>query len=200
MTGALDIRPFAGRPEYERMVDYFLEAEDDFLHGMGVDRSRLPAREDWIGAALQDHRRPNHEKERAYLAWVQDGVAIGHSSINRIRVGEEAFIHLHLWRGERRRGGLGTAFFQRCAARFVEDFGLTRLYCEPFADNPGPNHVLHKAGFRLVKRYRTVPGPINFEQDVNQYVRYFSPPGSGEHPAGADARLGAPAAPWPRAR
>jgi hypothetical protein len=30
--------------------------------------------------------------------------------------------------------------------------------------------VLLKAGFRFIRRYRTVPGAINFEQDVNQYV------------------------------
>ena len=55
------------------------------------------------------------------------------------------------------------------------DFALRRLYCEPYADNPGPNRVLRRSDFRLVKRYRTVPGPLNFEQDVNQYVRDFPP-------------------------
>lgn len=35
------------------------------------------------------------------------------------------------------------------------------------------NRVMPKSGFRFIKRYRTVPGPINFEQDVNRYVRVF---------------------------
>jgi RimJ/RimL family protein N-acetyltransferase len=104
-------------------------------------------------------------------------VAIGHSSINKIQVGQEAFIHLHQWSQAHRRAGLGTRFFQLCVARFAEDFALKRLYCEPSADNPGPNRVLLKSGFRFVKRYRTIPGPINFEQDVNQYVLLLSPPG-----------------------
>lgn len=172
MSG-LEVRPFAGRREYEQMVDYFLDADDEFLRGMGVARSALPPREDWIRSALRDHDRPNHEKERAYLAWLYEGVAIGHSSINKIHVGEEAFIHLHLWLPSRRRNGLGTTFFQLSAARFAADFSLTRLYCEPYAENPGPNRVLQKSEFQLVKRYRTVPGAINFEQDVNQYVRHF---------------------------
>jgi RimJ/RimL family protein N-acetyltransferase len=42
-----------------------------------------------------------------------------------------------------------------------------RLYCEPYANNVAPNRVLEKAGFEFVKTDRTVPGPINFEQDVN---------------------------------
>jgi RimJ/RimL family protein N-acetyltransferase len=138
---------------------------------MGVARSRLPSREDWINSALRDHDRPNHEKERAYLAWIFRGVATGHSSINKIRVGDEAFIHLHLWAPVDRQAGLGTAFFQLSVLRFARDFSLKRLYCEPNAENVGPNRVLLKSDFRFVKRYRTVPGPINFEQDVNQYVR-----------------------------
>lgn len=157
------------------MVDYFLGAEEAFLLGMGVDRSRLPSREDWIRAVLRDHDRPNHEKERAYLAWVLGGAPIGHSSINKIQVGAEAFIHLHVWSRAHRQAGLGSQFFQLSAARFARDFSLERLYCEPWAGNPGPNRTLLRSGFTFVKRYRTIPGPIALEQDVNQYVRHFSP-------------------------
>jgi RimJ/RimL family protein N-acetyltransferase len=146
---------------------------------MGVARSKLPSREEWISSALRDHDRPKHKKERAYLAWIFDGAAIGHSSINKIEVGEAAFIHLHLWFRERRAAGLGTRFFKLSVARFAEDFSLKRLYCEPFADNPAPNRALLKSGFLFVKRYRTVPGPMNFEQDVNQYVHYFSASSTG---------------------
>ena len=156
------------------MVDYFLDADDAFLQRMGVARCRMPSREEWIGAVLRDHDRPNHEKDRAYLAWIHDGAAIGHSSINRIEVGEAAFIHLHLWVPRHRQAGLGTSFLELCATRFATDFSLKRLYCEPFAENPAPNRVLLKCGFAFTKRYRTVPGPLNFEQDVNQYVRHFS--------------------------
>jgi RimJ/RimL family protein N-acetyltransferase len=179
MDGFIEVRPFAGRTEYEQMVDYFLDADDEFLRGMGVARSSLPLREDWISSVLRDHDRPDHEKGRAYLAWIYEGVAIGHSSINKIQIGKEAFIHLHLWLRARRQRGLGTTFFRLSAARFAEDFSLKRLYCEPYAENPGPNRALEKSEFRFVKRYRTVPGPINFEQDVNQYVRHFYSPDIG---------------------
>lgn len=88
MDGFIEVRQFAGRTEYEQMVDYFLDADDEFLHGMGVARSSLPLREDWISAVLRDHDRPDHKKGRAYLAWIYEGVAIGHSSINKIQFGE----------------------------------------------------------------------------------------------------------------
>ena len=170
-TGSqVQVRPFAGQSDYERMIDYFLGADEVFLRGMGVDPKKLPDRQAWLEAALLDHRRTDAEKERAYLAWIHQGVPVGHSSINRIRVGEQAFIHLHLWVGGLRQAGLGTQYFSASAAEFMRAFRLRRLYCEPYAENPGPNRALVKAGFRFIKRYRTVPGPINFEQDVNQYV------------------------------
>lgn len=179
MNASIEVRPFAGRAEYEQMVDYFLDADDAFLQGMGVARSKLPSREEWISSALRDHDRPKHKKERAYLTWVYGGAAVGHSSINKIEVGKAAFIHLHLWFREHRAAGLGTRFFELSVVRFAEDFFLERLYCEPSADNPAPNRTLLQSGFRFIKRYRTIPGPINFEQDVNQYVRSFPTPSTG---------------------
>jgi RimJ/RimL family protein N-acetyltransferase len=137
---------------------------------MGVDRAKLPKREAWLRVALLDHERRIALKDRSYLAWDYNGTTVGHSSINKIKIGKEAYIHLHLWAGGLRKEGLGTKFFQASASEFMRVFGLRRLYCEPYADNPSPNHVLLKSGFRFIKRYRTVPGAITFEQEVNQYL------------------------------
>jgi RimJ/RimL family protein N-acetyltransferase len=175
-TLMIQVTPFADRHDYELMIDYFLNAGQGFLKGMGVDPGKLPERAAWIEAALLDHDRPAHEKERSYLKWIYDGAPVGHSSINRIQVGEQAFIHLHLWIRDLRRAGLGTQFFRASASEFMRMHGFKRLYCEPYAENPAPNRVLSKAGFRFIKRYRTIPGPINFEQEVNQYVLEVSPP------------------------
>lgn len=164
------IGPFAERHDYERMIDYFLTADEAFLMGMGVDPKKLPQREAWLESLLLDHERGDGEKERSYLAWVYDGAPVGHSSINQIKLGEEAFIHLHLWVSGLRKKGLGTQFFAASAAEFMRVFRLKRLYSEPYAENVAPNRVLLKSGFRFIKRYRTVPGHINFEQDVNRYV------------------------------
>ncbi len=166
----IQVRPFTERRDYEYMIDYFSTASEGFLRGMGVDPSRLPDREAWLEAVLLDHERSNGEKERSYLAWIYEDTVVGHASINQIKVGEEAFIHLHLWDDTLRKAGLGTRFFAASAAEFVRLFRLKRLYSEPFSDNPAPNRVLLNAGFRFIKRYRTTPGPINYEQDVNQYV------------------------------
>jgi RimJ/RimL family protein N-acetyltransferase len=166
----VSIRPFTERRDYEGMIDYFVGADDALLLRMGVDRRKLPPRNVWLESALLDHARSNAMKDRYYLAWDYDGTTIGHSSINKIKMGEEAFIHLHLWDAGLRRQGLGARYFNASVAEFMRLFQLKRLYCEPYAENPGPNRVLLNAGFRLIKRYRTIPGAFTFEQDVNQYV------------------------------
>lgn len=151
------------------MVEYFHGACDSFLRGMGAERTLLPPREVWMRNLLADHEMPDHKKERLYLAWYHNGALVGHSSINRIKVGEEAFFHLHLWRPELRQAGLGSSLCQRSIALYFDRLRLQVLWCEPYAENPAPNRTLPRLGFEFLKRYRTIPGPINFEQDVNLY-------------------------------
>jgi len=163
------VRPFAAREEYEAMVDYFLQGGDAFLEGMGVDVAKLPSRRDWVRAALEDHARGDEEKERFYVAWVADGEVVGHSSISHIVHGESAHFHMHMWRSALRGSGLGPDFLRRSIDLYFERFALRTLACEPFADNPGPNKVCRRLGFRRVRRYRTVPTGISSEQDVQRY-------------------------------
>jgi len=166
----LAVGHFTGRTDYQRMLDYFFQADEAFLKGMGVDPVKLSTREAWLARLLPDLDREDREKRTYYLGWFNDGTPIGHCNVNQIRYGREAYLHLHMWDRTLRKSGLGTELVRRSANTFIRKFELQRLYCEPYADNPAPNRVLTKLGFRLVKRYRTTPGIINFEQDVNQYV------------------------------
>jgi len=167
---AADIKPFSCKADYGRMIDYFLQADKNFLVGMGVDPGKLPSRNDWLRRLLPDLERSDCEKQTYFLSWLYSGVAIGHSNVNKIKYGEEAYIHFHIWAPEFRKAGMGTEFFRKSANTFIQKFALRSLYCEPHAENPAPNRILSKLGFRFIKRYRTVPGFINFDQDVNQYV------------------------------
>ena len=169
MDQDFEVRPFSSPAEYEGMIDYFVSAKISFLRGMGVDPDKLPTRENWLRQVLLDHEKDDASKDRLYLLWIYQGQPVGHSSLNQIKLGEEGYIHLHLWKAELRKRGLGIEFFKRSASYFMRRFRLQRVFCEPFAENPAPNRTLTKLGFKFVKRYRTVPGPINFEQEVNRY-------------------------------
>jgi RimJ/RimL family protein N-acetyltransferase len=169
MLPAIEIRPFASQQDYERMIDYFLAAEPDFLLGMGVDPKKIPDRATWLARLLPDLEKGDPEKQTCYVGWIYDGAMVGHSNVNKLKYGDEAHIHLHIWNATVRRHGHGSTFFKLSANYFLNRFKLRRLLCEPYAENPAPNRVLKKVGFKFIKRYRTVPGLINLEQDVNQY-------------------------------
>lgn len=181
MPPALAVRPFV-EDDYAPMIDYFVGGGDAFLRGMGVDVARVPDREAWLALALADHARSDGEKERFFVAWLADGELVGHSSISHIELGRTAHVHMHLWRVALRGAGLGPELLGRSIDLVFERFALESLACEPYAENPGPNRVLPRLGFRLVRRYRTVPTGIAFEQYVNRWTigreAWFSGPSS----------------------
>lgn len=76
-------------------------------------------------------------------------------------------MHLHLWKNDLRKTGLGTELVKMTLFYFFEKLNLKILYCEPSALNPAPNKTLKKTGFEFVKEYITTPGFLNFEQKVN---------------------------------
>jgi len=166
----LRVTPFVSEADFLGMVEYFLTANEAFLRGMGVDPTKLPRREAWLERLLPDLRRPDRDKQTFYLGWDCDGVRVGHCNVNPLLHGQHACVHLHLWDAQARRAGLGTELLRRSIRVFFQRFDLRSLYCEPYAENPAPNRVLIKAGFRFLKRYRTTPGLINFEQEVNRYA------------------------------
>jgi RimJ/RimL family protein N-acetyltransferase len=153
------------------MIDYFREGSDEQLARMGVDRAKLPARADWFERVWRDHELPETDprRDRFFLAWLLGDEVVGHSSINQITWGQQANAHLHLWRADLRRNGIGGEFFRQSITFYFQRFHLELIIVEPYAENPAPNRVLEKLGFTFVARYRTVPGPVNFEQDVNRY-------------------------------
>lgn len=167
----ITVRPFETPDDYRRMIDYYHGCADDLLARMGVDRDKMPAGDVWLERVWADHQRAEDDprRDRFHLAWLLAGEHVGHSSINFIEWGKQAHAHLHLWRADLRRAGAGSEFFRRSISFYFERFELKMIVVEPKADNPAPNRVLEKLGFRFVRQYRGVPGPINVEQDINRY-------------------------------
>lgn len=79
-------------------------------------------------------------------------------------------MHLHIWTSSNRKKGLGLPLLRMSIARFFEELELQQLICEPYAMNAAPNAILEKAGFRMEKEYLTIPGSMNFEQQVCRWV------------------------------
>ncbi|MFL5753225.1 MAG: GNAT family N-acetyltransferase [Bacteroidia bacterium] len=165
-TEKLSVRALSER-DIVPLSAYWLEADAAFMTSMGVDTTKIPEKEEWE-KMLREQLGQSLENKKSYcLIWEMDGEAIGHSNINKIIYGEEAYMHLHLWKNEVRKKGIGTELVKLSLPYFFSNMRLKKLYCEPYKLNPAPNRTLEKTGFTFLKTYSCIPGWINFEQEVN---------------------------------
>src|SRR5262245_14828918 len=147
-TARLGVRPMRTE-DVPAFVRYWTEASRSDLERMGVDVARLPAADELARSLSALCQVPEREARAFYLVWEVDGVPIGHASLKNIRYGDSGEIHLHIWDAAARGRGHGARLFALSALDFYERFSLTRIVCEPKADNPMPNRMLRKAGFAL---------------------------------------------------
>jgi RimJ/RimL family protein N-acetyltransferase len=152
------------------VIDYFHQSTAEHLDQMGVDPSRLPAPDVWRERIERDYARPIDQRERLYVAWLSDNEPVGFSTCDKIVYGQRANMHLHIVDPDQRRRGLGAEYVRRTVEVYFDRLKLQSLFCEPNALNVAPNRTLQKAGFKYLKTYMTVPGPLNFRQPVTRWV------------------------------
>ena len=165
-SGTLNVRPMELK-DIQHLADYWLLSPATHLVNMGVDLDKLPERDTLETALSGQLKQPIEEKQSYALIWEQGGVPIGHTNVNQIEFGKQAYMHLHLWAAPNRQKGLGLRLVKQSLPFFFEELNLQALYCEPYALNPAPNKTLERLGFEFVKRHRTIPGSLNFEQEVH---------------------------------
>jgi RimJ/RimL family protein N-acetyltransferase len=154
-----------------KIISYWLNSDPEFMKGMGVDVTKIPGETEWI-LMLEEQLSQDYKDKRSYcLIWEIDGQPIGHSNVNKIIFGTEAYMHLHIWYPEFRNKGLGLQFVKLGLPLFFKNMELQKIYCEPYALNPAPNKTIEKAGFTFIKEYITTPGSLNFEQKVKLWEK-----------------------------
>ena len=155
--------------DIDLIADYWHKSDTDFLINMGVDLNKLPTRTELIEMLTVQINNFIIDKKSYALIWEYDGKQIGHSNVNGIILGEEATMHLHLWKPINRKKGIGTELVTKSLPLYFENLKLKKLICEPHALNPAPNKTLAKIGFEFIKKYKTIPGSLNYEQEVNRW-------------------------------
>ena len=155
--------------DFNSIADYWLLSDPDFLIKMGVDLGKLPSRNRLIKMLTEQLELPIHLKKTYALIWELNGTPVGHTNVNNIVYGKEATMHLHLWKLDTRNKGLGTELIKKSLPFYFENLKLQKIICEPYALNPAPNRTLQNVGFNFIKKYTTIPGSLNFEQEVNRW-------------------------------
>lgn len=156
--------------EVEVVIRYFHESSVEHLEMMGVDPTRLPDPATWLARYTDEYGRPVEKRKTFLVIWLSDGVAVGFSTADKIVYGQEAYMHLHVLDPEQRNRGIGAVCVRESARLYFDALKLERLFCQPNALNVAPNRTLQRAGFRYLKTFRTVPGPLNYRQAVTRWV------------------------------
>lgn len=165
---SLTVREIQGK-DIELLVNYWMNAGNEFLTGMGVDVSKMPSREKFTYMLEEQLKLPITKKRSYCVIWESNGIPVGHSNTNPTKYGEEATMHLHLWQTDKRKKGMGTECVKLTLPLYFENLKIKKLIVEPYALNPAPNKTLEKAGFTFIKEYITTPGFLNFEQPVKRW-------------------------------
>ena len=152
------------------LASYWVDSDPAFMQSMGVDLSKIPSRNDLVDMLSQQLTQSYKDKKAYAIIGLLNGEAVGHCNVNKIVFGNEAAMHLHLWKSDTRQKGIGTALVKQSLPYFFKNLQLKKLWCEPYALNPAPNKTLEKIGFEFVKEYVTVPGSLSFEQPTKQWL------------------------------
>ncbi len=115
------------------IINYWQNADRAFLTGMGVDLNKMPSEKEWRELLSEQLRLPLKEKKSYCIIWLHDGIPEGHSNVNKIIFGQEAYMHLHLWKAGLRQKGSGTVLVKMTLPYFFKKLQLKKLYCEPYA-------------------------------------------------------------------
>jgi RimJ/RimL family protein N-acetyltransferase len=156
--------------EVDLIIEYFQNSTPEHLETLGVDPTRLPPVDGWRDRLRRECALPADQKALVLVIWLSDEQPIGFSTSDKIRYGEQAYMHLHVTAPERRQQGIGVECVRRSVDIYFERLKLKTLFCEPNAFNVAPNRTLQKAGFRYLKTHMTVPGPLNYHQAVTRWV------------------------------
>lgn len=150
---------------------YLTSLKPDELERMGIEVKVLAMGEQ-IEKSLTHHLSVTNlsKHEFAYLMWELDGVAIGYSSLKRIKFGLYGDMHLHITSPSARGQGRGAIWFCLSAIWFIRTYRLQLCICEPKADNPSPNGMLKKIGFAHVKDHYAKSSDIAQVAQLRQYL------------------------------
>jgi RimJ/RimL family protein N-acetyltransferase len=152
------------------IIEYFHDATPEHLEMLGVDPTRLPPASQWQRLYQQMFDQPVEQRSSLLVSWFCDDRFLGFSTADKIRIGQQANMHLHITDASQRKQGIGVECVRLTVGLYFQRLELKQLYCEPNAFNTAPNRALQKAGFKYVKTHMTVPGPLNFHQAVNRWM------------------------------
>ena len=101
------------------LTQYWVGSNAAFMRGMGVDMNKMLNEEQWREMLSEQLSQPYSERKSYCIIWQVDGKAVGHSNVNKIIFGKEAYMHLHLWNTSVRKKRNGHSISKNDLALFL---------------------------------------------------------------------------------
>jgi len=136
---------------------------------MGMQRQRLPSAEVLTEQLRRSVDVEPKRRREAYLLWMCGARLIGYAALKRIQFGLYGDMHLHMVSREDRGRGMGAVLFCLSTLSFYQTYRLQLCLCEPRATNLGPNRMLQKIGFPLLKTFCGCSSDLTFPTEISQY-------------------------------
>jgi RimJ/RimL family protein N-acetyltransferase len=148
---AITVRPMTLQ-ETALIIEYFHAATPEYLEMLGVDPTRLQPALQWQRLYEQMFERPVEQRNGFLVSWLSDDRFLGFSTADKIRIGRQANMHLHITDPSLRKQGIGVECVRKTVELYFRVLELKQLFCEPNAFNVAPNRTLQKAGFTYVTK------------------------------------------------
>lgn len=162
------VRDFAEK-DIKAQDAYFNNATDEYLLSLGVDPSKIRNRPPSNERMIATLNTPVKSRTVHTYAVDIDGKIAGISTVKKIKFGESAEMHGHLFDLENRQKGIASGLFKEIIKKVFETFDVKLLIFEPNAVNVAPNALLQKMGLKVIATYKTPAEGILLERTANRY-------------------------------
>ena len=168
--------------DIEALVAYWVDADDEYLDFLGVDREKLGTADDIRQRFASLVRTGDPDQERVAFVSTLDGVVTSYTNLHFVSP-DENYMHAHIIRPGARGKGLASSSFANLMGIVFREFPqVDQLLLVTQPHNEGINRVLTKVGLNFERRWYDEPdglprpGWFNVFTFTRQMVEAFLAP------------------------
>jgi RimJ/RimL family protein N-acetyltransferase len=154
--------------DVETLVSYWHDNDPAYLKSLGVDVSKLAAREVTRSRFLSSLPDAPGPRERATFVVTADGQLVAYTNLN-FKSLDEVYVHVHTLARSSLAKALVYALFPRMVKIFFESYPITRLTMQTSPENQNINRFLTSFGLTPERVYIESPDGMARPGEFNVY-------------------------------
>ena len=154
--------------DVETLVSYWHDSDPAYLASLGVDLSKLAAREVTRSRFLASRPDAPEPRERATFVVTADGQLVAYTNLN-FKTLDEVYVHVHTLARNSLAKALAYALFPQMIKIFFERFPITRLTMQTSPQNRNINRFLGSFGLTPERLHLDQPDGMARPGEFNVY-------------------------------